>query len=67
MQNNFVESLIQNIKDVSNLAKQRAYICNECNKRSMGICKECGCFLEIKVRLPNAKCPLNKWNEEVNV
>ncbi len=67
LQNSFVEFLINNIKDVNEQAKKRAYVCGSCDKRNLGICTECGCFLEIKVRLPNAKCPLNKWNEEATV
>jgi hypothetical protein len=61
MQFNFIESLINNFKDVNEQAKKRAYICNECDKRNLGICTECGCFLEAKVRFPNATCPLGKW------
>lgn len=24
-------------------------------------CKKCGCFMEAKIKLQNAKCPLEKW------
>lgn len=24
-------------------------------------CKQCGCFMPLKVKLKAAKCPLNKW------
>lgn len=24
-------------------------------------CKECGCFMAMKVKLKNATCPLGKW------
>lgn len=24
-------------------------------------CKKCGCFMPIKVRLPNQSCPIEKW------
>ena len=24
-------------------------------------CAECGCFLNIKARIPGAKCPRGKW------
>jgi Cu2+-containing amine oxidase len=24
-------------------------------------CKECGCFMKIKVKLKDAECPLGKW------
>ena len=24
-------------------------------------CKKCGCFMPLKVNVPGAKCPVNKW------
>jgi hypothetical protein len=26
-------------------------------------CKECGCFMKAKTRLPNAECPVGKWGK----
>ena len=26
-------------------------------------CKKCGCFMNLKAKLENASCPLNKWPE----
>lgn len=42
--------------------KERINICKACDKlTSIKICKECGCFMPLKVTLEKAKCPLNKW------
>ena len=27
-------------------------------------CKKCGCFMDLKARLANAKWPIDKWGEE---
>ena len=24
-------------------------------------CKKCGCFMKLKVVIPNQKCPIGKW------
>ena len=24
-------------------------------------CDQCGCFMEVKVRIPGMKCPIGKW------
>jgi hypothetical protein len=61
MQFNFLKTFFENFKDLNETSKIRANICNECNKRNFGICTECKCFLEAKIRIPMAKCPLNKW------
>jgi hypothetical protein len=44
-------------------AAARMRICEECPSllRVTHQCKECGCFMKIKVKLKNAKCPLKKW------
>ena len=42
---------------------RRMDICNDCD-RLIPIthqCKECGCFMKMKVKLKAATCPLGKW------
>jgi hypothetical protein len=44
------------------IAQTRFAICQDCPKLlSTGNCTECGCFMLAKVKLPNASCPLHKW------
>ena len=26
-------------------------------------CKECGCIMNLKTKLPNAECPIGKWGQ----
>jgi hypothetical protein len=44
-------------------AKARMDICEVCPRllKATHQCKECGCFMKIKVKLANATCPLSKW------
>lgn len=45
------------------LAGTRWAICEECPRllKTTSQCKECGCFMKIKVKLKEAVCPLQKW------
>jgi hypothetical protein len=45
------------------VSKFRFSICEECPKllKPTKQCKECGCFMTLKVQLKNAACPLGKW------
>ena len=45
------------------IAEERYEICAVCPQliKLTGQCKECGCFMQAKVKLPNAFCPLDKW------
>lgn len=47
----------------SDIAKTRLDICNGCERfiKATTQCKECGCIMKLKTKLPNASCPLNKW------
>ena len=43
-------------------AKARYDICRECDSLSIiRLCKECGCFMPLKVRIKSVTCPLKKW------
>lgn len=44
-------------------AQERLDICNGCDRfiHLTKQCKECGCFMNLKTKLKNTKCPLNKW------
>ena len=47
------------------MAEKRLAICKSCPKLlPTGNCLECGCFMSQKVKLPNAECPLHKWEKE---
>lgn len=35
--------------------------CNNCSHKVAGVCTQCGCVIQMKVRYANSSCPLNKW------
>lgn len=47
------------------VAKERLAICLQCPEliKLTKQCKKCGCLMEAKTKLPNAYCPLGKWQE----
>jgi len=44
-------------------SEQRIEICKNCPSynSTIFVCKECGCFMPVKTKIPTAKCPLGKW------
>lgn len=43
-------------------SKERLDICLSCPEiRTLNRCNQCGCFMNIKTRIYNSKCPLGKW------
>jgi Family of unknown function (DUF6171) len=47
--------------EISPKADERLSICESCDRLENGRCKECSCFVKLKVRLATEKCPLSKW------
>lgn len=47
------------------LKTKRMEICKSCEhyNESHNRCMKCGCFLDQKVSLNSARCPLNKWDD----
>lgn len=43
--------------------QERFKICESCQwfKPRSKTCKKCGCFMNLKTHLLNAKCPIGKW------
>lgn len=47
-------------KEVNSL--KRFAICKTCPElKALNRCRQCGCFMNIKVRIYTSKCPLGKW------
>ena len=45
------------------LAAYRFEICSGCEffRQRTQTCKKCGCFMKLKTKLEQAKCPIGKW------
>jgi Family of unknown function (DUF6171) len=43
------------------LSERRMEICNQCPEYHHYICRQCGCFMPIKVKFTANRCPLGKW------
>lgn len=47
------------------VSKERMELCKACPKYIplTHQCKECGCLMNLKTQLPNAVCPIGKWDQ----
>jgi hypothetical protein len=49
-------------------AKIRLEVCRTCEKLiNDSRCSHCGCFMKVKVLVPLATCPENKWGFELKI
>ena len=45
------------------LARERLKVCDQCEyfARLSRQCRLCGCFMDVKTKLAEAECPMQKW------
>ena len=50
-------------KPIEEISKHRMSICDTCPYNVFNECQKCGCFLELKTRVLNERCPdkPKKW------
>jgi hypothetical protein len=46
---------------LSDQSAERLEICHACPHYNDGRCRQCGCAMNLKVRLATSHCPLGKW------
>lgn len=57
----YIENLDADIKVDSQLYNERLEICKGCDLLADGMCRACGCFVELRAALWKNSCPYDKW------
>ena len=53
----YIEHLDKHIKTQDEEYKKRLYLCKECDNLINGMCKICGCFVEMRAAIKKNYCP----------
>ncbi len=56
-----VEGIDTDIKTETLVYEKRLVICKDCNKLLNGMCRLCGCFVEVRAAVQTQACPNRKW------
>jgi hypothetical protein len=60
----FIQNVTDYIKPASEEEqKRRMQVCNTCPefKPTTQLCGQCGCFMPVKTKMQNQKCPIGNW------
>ena len=59
----YISNIDKHIKTEDDEYKRRLNLCRECDNLVNGMCKICGCFVEMRAAVKNNYCPdiRNKW------
>lgn len=57
----YIDNLDESIKTNQPLYEKRLMVCKECDLLADGMCRACGCFVEMRAALAKNGCPYDKW------
>ncbi len=57
----YIENLDSTLKIEENLNAERLRICEACEMLIAGMCRSCGCYVELRAALMTNSCPRKKW------
>lgn len=60
----YIENMDPNIRTEEGLYEERLAVCRECDMLLQGMCRKCGCYVELRAAVKNNVCPQGKWQDE---
>lgn len=57
----YIANLDEDIKASAALYEERLAICKQCELLLDGMCRSCGCYVELRAVVAGRSCPWDKW------
>lgn len=57
----YIDNLDQDIRAEEGLYESRLLVCRECSMLLQGMCRSCGCYVELRAAVEKNSCPNRKW------
>ncbi|MBQ7933782.1 MAG: hypothetical protein IJ327_03205 [Lachnospiraceae bacterium] len=57
----YIENLDGDIKVDQEQYESRLLICKDCENLFQGMCRHCGCYVELRAVIRTNACPVNHW------
>lgn len=57
----YIANLDTDIKTQEELYEQRLSVCKECELLFQGMCRSCGCYVELRAAIGTNACPNRHW------
>lgn len=63
MQNlyDYIEHIDEEIKACQEKYEERLNVCKTCDYLQEGMCRACGCYVELRAAIHKNVCPYEKW------
>lgn len=60
----YIANLDEEIKVEESLYEERLSLCKVCDLLADGMCRACGCYVELRAVMRKNSCPYDKWKRE---
>ena len=60
----YIDNLSGDVKTSDPEYERRLSICKECDMLLAGMCRKCGCYVEMRAALKTNECPDYNWTKE---
>ncbi len=60
----YIRNLDDELKVEEPLYEERLSQCKECNLLADGMCRACGCYVELRAVMKKNGCPYDKWKSQ---
>lgn len=57
----YIRNLDADIKAPEELYESRLNLCKECDLLLQGMCRTCGCYVELRAAITKNTCPNKRW------
>lgn len=57
----YIANLDEDLKVGEPLYEERLSLCKKCELLWDGMCRACGCFVELRAAMKKNSCPYDKW------
>ena len=57
----YIDNLDPDIKAGEELYEKRLFVCKNCDLLLEGMCRSCGCYVELRAVIMKNVCPRKKW------
>lgn len=57
----YIDNLDPDAKADHKLYEERLAVCRECELLLQGMCRSCGCYVELRAAMAKNNCPRKKW------
>lgn len=56
-----IDNLDPELRAAEELYEERLSVCRECELLLQGMCRSCGCYVELRAAVNKNRCPEKKW------